>query len=388
MALSQSRLMLQPRPPSRGLKRLRPTEETRNAGVAGINTIDTTTRPIEFYRSLPKVELHRHLEGSLRFETVLDVVRSYQLDVPDTSLLRSLVQVQENEPLTFQNFLSKFATLRLIYRSPEIIARVTLEAIADAAADNVRYLELRFTPVALSKLRGFPLSQVMDWVLDAARQGEKEHGVTTRLIASVNRHEGVALAGQVAYLAAERKDRGIVGLDLAGNEPGFPAGPFASAFQVAQESGLQVTAHAGEWDGGENVAEAIQKLGAMRIGHGIRVLEAPAALQLARQCGTPFEVCITSNYQSGAVKQLKNHPLARMLAEGLNVTINTDDPSISQIALSDEYRVFCETLSFPLEILRERVLAAARAAFLPETEREALAQALEREYDSLLAATT
>ena len=353
-----------------------------------MNTTHTITRTIEFYRSLPKVELHRHLEGSLRFETVLDVVRLHQLDVPSGGALRGLVQVQENEPLTIENFLSKFATLRLIYRSPEIIARVTLEAIADAAADNVRYLELRFTPVALSKLRGFPLAQVMDWVLEAAQQGEKEYGVTTRLIASINRHEGVALAEQVAYLAAERKDKGIVGLDLAGNEPGFPAGPFAAAFQVAQESGLQVTAHAGEWYSGENVAEAIQKLGANRIGHGIRVLEAPTALQLARQCGTPFEVCITSNYQSGAVRQLESHPLARMLAEGLNVTINTDDPGISQITLSDEYRIFCEILGFPLEILRERVLAAARAAFLPETERENLVQALEREYDSLLNAAT
>ena len=334
------------------------------------------------------MELHRHLEGSLRFETVLEVARSHKLDVPSSNALRSLVQVQENEPLTFENFLSKFATLRLIYRSPEIIARVTLEAIADAAADNVRYLELRFTPVALSKLRGFPLAQVMDWVLEAARQGEQEHGVTTRLIVSVNRHEGVALAEQVAYLAAERKDKGIVGLDLAGNESSFPAGPFASAFQVAQEGGLHVTAHAGEWNGGENVADAIQQLGAMRIGHGIRVLEAPAALQLARQCGTPFEVCITSNYQSGAVKQLKSHPLARMLSEGLNVTINTDDPSISQITLSDEYRTFCETLDFPLETLRERVLAAARAAFLPEAERESLVKALAREYDSLLTATS
>jgi adenosine deaminase len=299
-----------------------------------------------------------------------------------------MVQVQENDPLTFENFLSKFATLRLFYRSPEIIARITREAIADAAADNVRYMELRFTPVALSKSRGFPLAQVMDWVLEAARQADKEHGVTTGLIASVNRHEGVALAEQVAYLAAERKDRGIVGLDLAGLEPGFPAEPFASAFRMAQESGLHVTAHAGEWDGGENVAEAIQKLDARRIGHGIRALESPAALKLARQRGTAFEVCLTSNYQSGAVKQLESHPLARMLAEGLNVTINTDDPSISRITLSDEYRIFCETLGFPLETLRERILAAARASFLPESGREQLAQALEREYDSLLTATS
>lgn len=349
-----------------------------------MNLANAARRPFEFYHSLPKVELHRHLEGSLRFETVRDVAQSHGLDMPPTSKLRSMIQIQENEPLTIENFLSKFATLRTFYRSPEIITRVTREAIADAAADNVRYLELRFTPVALSKSQGFPLSQVMDWVIEGSRQGERESGVVTRLIASVNRHEGVALAAQVSYLAIERKDQGIVGLDLAGSEPGYPAEPFAPIFCAAKEAGLYLTIHAGEWDHGENVARAIQDVGANRIGHGVRVMESPVALELARQNQIPFEVCITSNYQSGVVTDLESHPLAQMLAQGLYVTINTDDPGISQITLSNEYRLFCETLGFSIETLRKCVLAAARAAFLPESDREKLAQRLDREFHSLL----
>jgi adenosine deaminase len=226
----------------------------------------------------------------------------------------------------------------------------------------------------------------MDWVIEAAQQGEKDYGVKTRLIASVNRHEGVELAAQVSLIAAERQDKGIVGLDLAGYEPGFPAGPFAAAFRPAQESGLHVTIHAAEWDRGENVVEAIQKVGARRIGHGIRLLESPAALELARQCGIPFEVCLTSNLRTGSVGQMVDHPVRRMLAEGLNVTLNTDDPGIFGITLSDEYRLFCETLGFPLVALQDCVLAAARAAFLPEPEQESLAQALEKEYLSFLPA--
>jgi len=112
----------------------------------------------------PKVDLHRHLEGSLRFETVRELAREHSLDLPQTGKLRKLVQVQENEPMTFENFLSKFANLRLIYRSPEIITRITQEVIEDAAADNIRYMELRFTPIALSRAQGFPLPDVMDWV--------------------------------------------------------------------------------------------------------------------------------------------------------------------------------------------------------------------------------
>jgi adenosine deaminase len=349
-----------------------------------MNFTPVPKRPQEFYRSLPKVELHRHLEGSLRFETVREVARSHGLDLPPTDQLRTMVQVQAGEALTFENFLSKFTTLRLFYRSPEIITRITREAIADAAADNVRYLELRFTPVALSKAQGFPLAQVMDWVIQGAKMGEEESGVVTRLIASVNRHEGIALAAQVSYLAAERLQDGIVGLDLAGDEYNYSAEPFAEIFRSARKKGLRITVHAGEWNKGDNVAQAIEVLEADRIGHGIRVLESPRAVALARRLNIPFEVCVTSNYQSGAVGHLHAHPLPRMLEQGLNVTINTDDPSISQITLSDEYQLVCETLHLSLSALKERVLAAARAAFLPEDEKENLVKTLDNEYQKLL----
>lgn len=343
-----------------------------------------TPRSKDLYRALPKVDLHRHLEGSLRFETVREVARAHGLDLPPTDQLRTMVQVQAGEPLTFENFLSKFTTLRLFYRSPEIITRITREAIADAAADNVRYLELRFTPVALSKAQGFPLAQVMDWVIQGAKIGEAESGVITRLIASVNRHEGIALAAQVSYLAAERQQDGIVGLDLAGDEYNYSAEPFAEIFRAARKKGLRITVHAGEWNKGDNVAQAIEVLEADRIGHGIRVLESPRAVALARRLHTPFEVCLTSNYQSGAVEHLHAHPVKRMLEQGLNVTLNTDDPSISQITLSDEYHLACETLGLPLHDLKERVLAAARAAFLPEDEKQKLVTRIAEEFQTSL----
>jgi len=337
----------------------------------------------EFYRLLPKVDLHRHLEGSLRFETVHEVARTHELGLPQTRQLRNLVQIQDHEQYTFENFLSKFTTLRLLYRSPEIITRITQEAIADAAADNVRYLELRFSPVALSKAQGFPLARVMDWVIEGTRQAAKTSAITTRLIASVNRHESVSLAEQVALLAQERMADGIVGLDLAGYEPGYPVGPFASIFSTARAHGLHITAHAGEWDSGENVVDAIERLGAERIGHGIRVLESARAVELARRYQITFEVCPTSNYHSGGVPELHKHPLKNMLQQGLNVTLNTDDPGISQITLSHEYRLACEVLDLPRETLKERILAAARAAFMPDEARASLVSRLERELGTL-----
>jgi len=341
---------------------------------------DEPQRSAEFYRSIPKVDLHRHLEGSLRFSTLRELARTQAMDLPPTAELRTMVQIQAGEPLTFENFLSKFSTLRLFYRSPEIITRITREAIADAAADNVVYLELRFTPVALSKAQGFPLAQVMDWVIDGTRNTQAEFGITTRLIASINRHESPALAAQVSYLAAERIQAGIVGLDLAGNEAAFPAEPFVEIFRNAKHNGLHLTIHAGEWGSGDNIAQAITQFEADRIGHGIRILESPTAFDLALQEKTPLEVCITSNYQSGAISPAESHPITRMADLGLNVTINSDDPGISQITLGAEYRFACEGLRWSLMALQDRVIAAAKSSFLPEAEKEDLLRVLEARF--------
>jgi adenosine deaminase len=341
---------------------------------------ERSTATLSPFRVLPKVELHRHLEGSLRLTTMLDIARQHDILIPEDVLgLSSLVQMQEEENFSFRNFLAKFDTLRLFYRSPEVIDRITREAVEDAAKDNVRYLELRFTPVALSRAERFPLHDVIDWVADASQAAAREFGLTVKLIASVNRHESPELAEQVAWLAAERRDDGIVGLDLAGNEAEFRSEPFYGVFKEARQAGLHVAIHAGEWGPAANVKEAILELGADRIAHGVRVLEDESVTKLALERNTPFEVCVTSNYQSGVIAEPGAHPLPRMLHAGINVTVNTDDPSISRITLSHEYHVVCDDLGLSMDALKERILAAGAAAFLPESERGRLVDGLKQE---------
>lgn len=339
---------------------------------------------IDHFRSIPKVELHRHLEGSIRLTTLMEIGRFHNMQLPGTGKLRELVQVGKDDRYNFENFLSKFQTLRMFYRSPEAIIRLTREAIQDAAIDNVRYLELRFTPVALSRAESFPLTEVMDWVIGAAIQTSHEHKINTRLIASVNRQESMELAQQVLQAAVDRIPAGVVGVDLAGNEVTHPGFEFSGIFREARQAGLHITIHAGEWGGAENIRTAIEDLGAERIGHGVRVLEDPEVTRLARAVEIPFEVCVTSNYQSGVVDSLAVHPASRMLNLGLNVTFNTDDPSISQITLSDEYQQANQSLGLTPQVLHERILAAARATFLPETEKQQLIKALESELSEQL----
>jgi adenosine deaminase len=313
----------------------------------------------------------------MRFDTMLEIARTHGITVPiGSNPISNLLGEETTEPDTIQNFLAKFKTLRMFYRSPEIIHRVTREAIEDAANDNVRHLELLFSPVALSRAERFPMGQVMDWVCESAGKAAREFGMQVVLIASVNRHESVELAEQAAWLAAARIGSGILGLDLAGNEAEYPAAPFLGIFKEAQQSGLKLTVHAGEWAGAADVREAIETFNANRIGHGVRVMEDPGTIAISRERGTPFEVCVTSNLRTGVIQSIREHPVMRMLKAGLNVTLGTDDPSILQITLSGEYRQVCEDLGMEHKTLKKCILAAARACFLPAPECDILIKQL------------
>jgi adenosine deaminase len=337
------------------------------------------------YQKLPKVELHRHLEGSLRVSTLVDISRQYGFEDQTSQLLGPQVQIVDGDPLTVANFLAKFAVLRNFYQSPDIIQRVVREAIEDAALDNVRYMELRFTPVALSKVRGFPLGEVISWVSQAAAQASESFGIQVNLLVSVNRHEPLPEAETVVRLAVDYHNLGIVGIDLAGDEVNFPAGPFKQLFREARQAGLHICLHAGEWAGAANVAHAITEMQADRIGHGIRVMEDESVVQMARDADIPFEVCVTSNYQSGIIGSIADHPLGDMLAAGLAATINTDDPGISRITLSDEYDRARNQVGISQQQLTACILRAAQAAFIDTAAKQALLKSLKHDLDDWLA---
>ncbi len=318
----------------------------------------------------------------MRLSTILEVAHQHNLGLPvsEPPALRALVQVCEDDAFTSQNFLSKFETLRLFYRSPDIIRRITRETIADAAADNVQYMELRFTPVALSRANNYPLGETIDWVVETTKAANKTYAIDTRLLVSINRHESTQLAEEVAHLAVDRMGNEIVGLDLAGDEANFSALPFAGIFREARQAGLRITVHAGEWGEADNIVQALEEFNAERIGHGVRVLENARAVALAKERGTTFEVCPTSNYQSGIVNTLGQHPLPHMLDAGLNVTLNTDDPGISDIVLSDEFSAAHGDMALSVNDLRAIVQNGIQAAFLKNGEIQSLTNALLDEF--------
>lgn len=323
----------------------------------------------------PKIDLHRHLEGSLRLSTLSEIAREHGVDLPSWGLeeLRPYVQIVDDAP-DFQSFLSKFRLLRRFYSTREAVMRVAYEAVADAAADNIKYLELRFNPVALAKVQGFSYEEVAEWVISAVDSAQHDHDIQVRLIAQIGRDETIAVARQVAEVAAAFQDQGFVALDLAGDEVNYPAARFTKVFHWARAQGLHVTIHAAEAGPAINIRDAIERLGAERIGHGVRAMEDLSVIDLLIKNNVTLEMCPTSNLQTGVVSRLGQHPLWAYQQVGIRVTINTDDPSISNTTLTDEYMVALRGIGIPLRAIRRMILTAAEAAFLPESERQRLVE--------------
>jgi adenosine deaminase len=326
-------------------------------------------------RDLPKVDLHRHLEGSLRLQTLAEIAQENGIYLPSYAIedLRPFVTVTGEEP-DFDRFLAKFEFLRRFYPTREAVERIAYEAVDDAADDNIKYLELRFNPVALARAQDFPLEAVTTWVCESVAKAQRECDIDVTLIVQIGRDEDRDTAWELAHLALAHREQGIVGLDLAGDEKRYPASRLADIFRYARDEGLHVTIHAGEAGGPQNVAEAVEELGAERVGHGVRSVEDSRVLRLLREKNVTLEVCPTSNIQTGTVRRLWHHPLRDLLALNIPVSINTDDPSVSDTTLTDEYRIVMAAMGVTLDQIKQSIVTAAEASFQPVHDRQRLAQ--------------
>lgn len=331
------------------------------------------------FQAIPKVDLHRHLEGALRVETLAmagQVDPQAKNEKPDG--VRQSVTHSSADPRDPGFFLTRFKAIREYFINRTVIEQLTRSVIIDAASDNVRYMELRLTPVAIAARGKYTLDDVTGWVIDAAKQEAEAQGLHVNFVLSFNRHEPVDRAREVLELALARRKQGVVGLDLAGDERTFPAHPFAPIMIRAREEGLGISVHAGEWGDHAQIAYAIDELGATRIGHGVHVLQDLKLVEHARKAGVCFEVSLTSNERTGAVSSIQEHPLPAMLQAGLKVALTTDDPGIFETTLSAEYALAVERLGLSMETIKGMILSAIQASFMDEKARQAEEQAFVR----------
>lgn len=310
----------------------------------------------------------------MRLSTLVEIARDFGFEMPEyeEETLRPFVQMMPYEPRTWQNFLGKFRTLRQFYLSPNIIRRIAAEAVIDAATDNIKYMELRFTPKALSNITKASYHDTIRWVCETATDTARDYDIDVRFIISMNRHEDVEIGAQVIEAAIDYMNIGVVGIDLAGIELDYPIYPFVDVLKRGRDAGLYITLHAGEWDGAHSIWDAISFAGAHRIGHGIRAIEDAGVIEVLREHAIPLEVCPTSNVDSGVVADYSSHQLPLLWDAGVKVTLNTDDPLVSGITLTDELVRVVEKLPFSIDDVKRMMINAAEAAFLPDNERRRL----------------
>ncbi|HET9553110.1 MAG TPA: adenosine deaminase [Anaeromyxobacteraceae bacterium] len=320
-------------------------------------------------RALPKTDLHCHLDGSLRLATILELAEAQGVRLPADEPAGLARAIHMGEICgSLEDYLTAFDVTLAVLQTEEALQRAARELALDCAAENVRYLEVRYSPV-LHTRRGLKPTAIVDAVLDGLRQAEREAGVKSNVIICGIRHMDPATSVRLAELAVAYKGKGVVGFDLAGAEEGNPPRHHREALQLILDNNVNLTIHAGEAYGPESIAQAVHVCGAHRIGHGVRLRESGDLLNYVNDHRLPLEMCPSSNVQTGSVTGLAAHPLRFYFDFGLRVTVNTDNRLITDTTCTKELMLAHRELGFTLDDLCTLVVQGFKSAFLPFREK-------------------
>jgi adenosine deaminase len=322
----------------------------------------------------PRIDLHRHLEGDIRPETVLDLARKFNKPLPGT-LEEILPLVRVTEPVPgLMPFIERLNNAITVLGDLDACKRIARECVENASKDNIAYLEIRFSPLYMARPNNLPPEGVVEAVIDGAEEGQKMYHVRTNLIGILSRTYGVKECSRELDALLAYHDH-IVALDLAGDEINFPPELFVKLFQKAADYGLAASVHAGEVKGPVsilNIWRAIHLLDAVRIGHALHAVEDPALLDFMAKYRIGVESAITSNVQTKSISDITEHPVKTFLQHGILDTINTDDPSTSGIILSYELEVAAPAAGLTPEEIAQAQRNALEIAFLSAGEKEEL----------------
>ena len=323
------------------------------------------------YKSLPKIELHCHLDASLRVSTVADLGRKIGLDLP-TPLEPALIAPELCIDLA--DYLVRIDLALEVMQHRDHLIRTSREVVEDLAAEGVIYGEIRFAP-QLHLRNGLNMQEVLNAVYEGLKQGEQQTGMKAGLIVCCLRHESGERSLEIAKLAANNRDK-VSALDLAGDEARYIGAPHAAAFDLAKHEGLRRTVHAGEAAGAESIREALELLGAERIGHGVRITESAELQERAKATRLPLEMCPLSNIQTRAANSLPEHPIDSLFRKGLHVTVNTDCRTVSRTTVTNEFERLESTFHWGAAEFHRCQHNSAEAAFITDEARADLMRRL------------
>ncbi len=321
--------------------------------------------PFELLEKLPKTDLHVHLDGSLRIPTIIELAKKQNIDLPsfDEEELARHVRTGKNCK-NLAEYLSGFDVTLSVLQEEKGLYRVAYELAEDAAAENVWYMEVRYSPI-LHTRKGLKLTAIVDAVIEGLRSAEKKFNIKTGVIICGMRNINPETSLQLAELSVAYKNKGVVAFDLAGQEENYPAKNHKEAFYLIRNNNINTTAHAGEAFGPESIHQAIHYCGAHRIGHGTRLYEDGDLLNYVTDHRIPIETCLLSNVQTGAAVSLEKHPLRFYFDYGLRVTINTDNRLISDTNVTNEFYLAAKHLNLNLDDIKLMIVDGFKSAFLP-----------------------
>lgn len=333
-----------------------------------------------FIQAMPKVELHVHMEGSIRPETLLTLAARHQVELPVSSVeeLRKWYTFTD-----FSHFIEIYRYFSRCLRTPDDVEWIAREFLAGQAAQHIVYSEVTYTPMNQYKSTGMGFEEQMAAVNRARAWAEKEFNVRAGIVVDIPREITPEEGLMVADWVIAGKDHGICAFGLGGPEIGNPPEKFAAAFEKTLAAGLPGVPHAGETEGPASIWGSLRWLHAVRIGHGVRCLEDPALVKELRDRQIPLEVCPTSNVCLKVVPEFAAHPLPRLLDEGLLVTLNSDDPPMFNTTLTDEYLKVAEVFHLDDQALEKLVFNALRSSFLSEAEKLRMEAAFAEEFKLL-----
>lgn len=337
----------------------------------------------ELIEKLPKTDLHVHLDGSVRLQTIIDLAHEFGIKLPTTNVeeLRKLI-VCGDHTVSLDDYLRGFDIVNLVLQNKEGLRRAAYELAEDAARENVRYMEVRYSPI-LHTHGGLKLTDISQAVIDGLKKGERDFGIQTGVIICGIRNMDPTTSLKLAELAIAFKNKGVIAFDLAGGEYNHPAKDHKDAFDLALRNNLNITIHAGEAYGPESIHQALHYCGTHRIGHGTRLVEDGDLLNYVNDHRIPLEICIKSNLHTKAVKNIKSHPIDFYIDYGLRVTINTDNRTISDTTVTDEYMLAIDKLGLDYATVKNVILNGFKSAFLPYKERVRLINTTLKEIEDI-----
>jgi adenosine deaminase len=343
-------------------------------------TLKSRNEVIHFVTKIPKVELHLHLEGAIPLETLFNFIQR-----EGEPSIHTMEDLKKNLTYTdFEHFIDVWIWKNTYIRQEKDFEDISYQVLQNLSSQNVKYVEAFYSPGDYQR-QGLSPQGITEYLIKGKERAYKDFGIQSELITDIVRGDGVDICMQRLEEVTPYLGKGVIGIGLGGNEQKYPADLYAPVYKEAKKRGFRLTAHAGEAAGAESIWAAIRKLHVERIGHGVRAFEDQKLLSFLKESQIPLEMCVVSNVRTGVCQSYEVHPVNQYYQKGLMVTVNSDDPTMFNTSLNEEYAILAQNIGFSVNDLEKVSMNGIISSFMSDKDKELMKLQFEKEWQHLLA---